>query len=84
MESTRIGHRLLHRSWFAPRKRREVDTPGIAVALAFIAVIGLLAGGRGDKPVDQPSRHLTESLSTAVEPTEAVSFRQDRSSAHQG
>jgi hypothetical protein len=39
-----------HRSWWVPQKSRAVDKTGVAVALAFVAAIGLVAGGRGEKP----------------------------------
>lgn len=48
-----------HRNWFLPRKDHDVDRLGVAVALAFLGVITMLAGGREntveqDKWQEQP------------------------------
>jgi hypothetical protein len=42
-----------HRNWFLPRKDHDMDKLGVAVALAFLGVITMLAGGRGEKTVEQ-------------------------------
>src|SRR5215210_209418 len=72
-----------HRSWFAPRKTRTVDKTGIAVALAFLVALGVLAGGRAEKPVDQhnPLSQTNLSASIVSDPASTVSFRQDRPAA---
>jgi hypothetical protein len=80
----RHTHRqLFHRSWFAPHKTRTVDKTGIAIALAFLVAIGVLAGGRGEKPVDQhdPLSQTNLSASIVSDPGLTASFRQDRPAA---
>jgi len=60
-----------------------MDKTGIAVALAFLVALGVLAGGRGDKPVDQhnPLSQTNLSASIVSDPALTASFRQDRPAA---
>lgn len=42
-----------HRSWFLPHNRHSVDKLGVAVALAFLVVIAMCVGGRGEKTTEK-------------------------------
>lgn len=56
-----------HRSWFLPRRGRSVDTKGVAVALAFLVVVAMVAGGAGEKTDAQKEMQGKPDQSTQVE-----------------
>ena len=53
-------------SWFLPHTSRTVDTLGVAVALAFLIVISMFVGERGEKAAEKNGWQEQSALSIPV------------------
>jgi hypothetical protein len=53
-------------SWFLPHTSRTVDTVGVAVAMVFLVVIAMFAGGRGEKAAEKNGWQEESALAISV------------------
>ena len=58
---------LPHRSWFLPHTCRAVDIQSVAVALAFLVVVAMSAGGPGEKTAEKNERQAQPDVSAQVD-----------------